>query len=145
MKKALYLFLAISIFLLSGCAARSGEPGKTGIRVSIEETPWTIVEDNGQLVKPGEDAVFHITALDGFVLTQTDYSGEATICQDGSDITLTLSQVSFPTYVKLRLSNENYVLRYEPNGGDGEAYTVLQEKKYHLRPNTENALTSISR
>ena len=138
MKKILWLFLAAGMLLLSGCGKQTAQR-HTAIRAVIVETPWAAVEDNGTEVLPGEDVTFHITAAEGFSLTGTDYSGETQIRQEGEEIWLTLEKVLFPVRVNLKLSSENFVLRYDPNGGEGEAFTQVQERKVHLRPNTANA------
>jgi len=134
----------ILIFVLCGCSGKES-PAPTTVKAVIVETPWATVENNGVAVLPGEDAVFHITATEGFSLTGTDYSGNTQITQDGTQIVLTLKEISYPVRVNLNLSSDNFVLRYEPNGGMGEAFTVIQEKKYHLRPNTANANVPFTR
>ena len=144
MKKFICFFLLAGLLLLSGCD-RHTLPENSAVRVGIAETPWAVIEDNGVDILPGEDVTFHITAAEGFSLTGTDYSGEVQIQQEGTEILLTLHKVIYPTRVNLTLSNQNFALRYEPNGGEGEAFTVIQEKKYHLRPNTANAQPGFTR
>lgn len=145
MKKIRYAALAGALLLaLTGCAKTATVSAPT-LGVVVEESPWAVIENNGQTVRQGEDVTFRIETTDGFVVLGTDYEGEETLSQDGSNATLTLHNVSYPTRLRLTLSNENYVLRYDPNGGQGEAFTEIQQKKNHARPNTANAAVSFSR
>lgn len=138
------LLLAGFLILLGGCKRETLQQDTT-FKVAIAQTPWAVVENNGMCVMQGENVTFYITAAEGFSLLGTDYSGESKIQQDGREILLTLENINYPTRVNLSLSNENFALRYEPNGGEGEAFTQIQSRKYHLRPNTANAQTPFSR
>lgn len=145
MKKIRYAALAGALLLaLTGCARTAAVSDPT-LGVVVEESPWAVIENNCQTVRQGADVTFRIETTDGFVLMGTDFNGEETVSQDGSSATLTLHNVSYPTRVRLSLSNENYVLRYDPNGGQGEVFTEIQRKKNHARPNTANAAVSFSR
>ena len=57
MRRRLYLSLfVLFLFLLSGCG--DGPEPETRIQVSILESQGFTVENNGQYIRPGEDAVF---------------------------------------------------------------------------------------
>ena len=73
MKRIWLLLLIISGLFLSGCDA----PPVTEslILVSIVEGEGYTVENNGQLVLPGQDAVFVLTFDRGISMTDTDYPG----------------------------------------------------------------------
>lgn len=140
--KIKYVLWLLSILLLCGCSRREQIPT---VRAAVEESPWAMVENNGAEVLPGEDVTFRIRAEEGFFLTGTDYRGNAQIRQEGTEIELTLEQVNYPTLVSLRLTANGYAMRCEPNGGEGSAFTHIQKKSVHQRPNTPNALVPFSR
>lgn len=145
MKKIIYAALAGALLLaLTGCAKTAAVSAPT-LGAVVEESPWAVIENNCQTVRQGADVTFQIETTDGFTLIGTDFNGEETVSQDGSAATLTLHNVSYPTRVRLSLSNENYVLRYDPNGGQGEVLTEIQPKKNHARPNTANAAVPFTR
>lgn len=142
MKKILIAILGI-LLLFSACG--TGSPAATSLKVAVEESAWVEVENNGLSVLPGEDVTFRIRLAEDFSLTDTDYRGDILLSQEEGTVLLTLKNVRYPTRVKLTLSSENFVLHYDPNGGRGEAFTEIQEKKKHLRPNTANALVPFSK
>lgn len=142
MKKFLIAIVSI-LLLLSGCGTEA--PATSSLTVAVEESAWAEVENNGLSVLPGEDVTFRIRITEGFSLTGTDYLGDVLLSQEEGTVLLTLKNVRYPTRVKLTLSSENFVLHYDPNGGQGEAFTEIQEKKKHLRPNTANALVPFSK
>ena len=142
MKKILIAILGI-LLLFSACG--TGSPAATSLKVAVEESAWVEVENNGLSVLPGEDVTFRIRLAEDFSLTDTDYRGDILLSQEEGTVLLTLKNVRYPTRVKLTLSSKNFVLHYDPNGGRGEAFTEIQEKKKHLRPNTANALVPFSK
>ena len=135
MRRRLYLSLfALLLLLLSGCG--KGSMPETRIQVSILESTGFTVENNGQYIQPGEDAVFLLSMGYGFSLADTDYDGVYRIAVEGGKIRLTLENVQYPTRVALELTDLYSSITYEPNGGTGEAVTVAYDTTIHLRPNT---------
>lgn len=125
--------------LLTGCSVsepKETESAEERVLISVAEGENFTVTNNGQRIFAGEDATFEIFAEPGYALTETDYGGGSRLWQEGERILLTLEDVRYPTRVHLTLSNRFFSLTYDPNGGEGERFTVRQEKKYHLRPNT---------
>lgn len=132
------LTMAMTLLLLAGC----GMPKRTAaVLVCLEEAEGCIVENNGQQVEPGTDAVFTISLEQGFSLTDTDYTGEFELCTSGHTATLTLRDIKYPTRVRLTLSSRYAAVTYNANGGSSLNGGALQVSKnydltYHLRPNT---------
>lgn len=88
MRRGLYLSLfALFLLLLSGCGEASTP--ETRILVSIREAPGFFVQNNGQYIPPGGDAVFLLNMNHGFSLADTDYSGEYQTDMSGGQIRLT--------------------------------------------------------
>lgn len=144
MKNRLCHLLVVCILVLGGLVRLAcAEP--SAIKVIIEETPWAVIENNGVTLFSGADVSFQIKAAEGFALVGTDYRGETAICQEGTQIELTLKNVLFPTRVKLLFSSESFALHYEPNGGEGAAFTEMLDKKSLLRPNAANAQVAFTR
>ena len=144
MRRRLYLSLSVLfLFLLSGCG--DGPEPETRIQVSILESQGFTVENNGQYIRPGEDAVFLLNMDSGFTLADTDYAGACRTAVDGRRIELTLENVRYPTHVALRLTSRYVSITYEPNGGTGEAVTVAYDTTNHLRPNTSTGAGSFTR
>jgi len=146
MKRLAYVIAALLlVLLLSACGAQTAGSNDT-VTVGIVDNPRITLSEKTLTVNRGEDAVFYFTASEGFSLTGAEYSGEYEILhQDDGTIRLTLKNVLYPARVELNISSENFVLRYEPNGGEGEAFTEITEIKYHKRPNTANANAPFSK
>lgn len=128
-------FLLAALLFLCGCADGAGE---SRIQVSILEGDGFTVENNGQWVAPGEDAVFRLRLEPGLALGSTDYPGvtQSRVTEDCTE--LTVSQVRYPSRIRLTLTEAFARITYDPNGGVGEPVTVLYDLSVHLRPNTSN-------
>jgi hypothetical protein len=64
MKRKLWIALLVLIMvLLWGCGEETGPD--TRILVNIRKTPGITVQNNGQYILPGEDAVFLLSADEG--------------------------------------------------------------------------------
>lgn len=99
------------------------------------------MENNGQQVEPGTDAVFTVRLERGFSLTGTDYAGESNLTTLGRTATLILREVRYPTRVRLTLSNRYADITYDANGGtalNGGELRVSRtyDLTFHQRPNT---------
>ena len=57
------LFLPFFTILLLLCACAQQPENRTGILVNIRETDGFTVENNGQYVLPGDDAVFYPSSM----------------------------------------------------------------------------------
>lgn len=132
--KRFALLLAL-LLILCGCADAGGE-GR--IQVTILEGDGFTVEDNGQWIEPGGDAVFRLGLEPGLALGSTDYPGvtRTRIVEDGTE--LILEQVQYPTRIHLTLTEDFARITYDPNGGAGGPTTVLYDRSIHDRPNTSN-------
>ena len=137
MKRICLLFSLLLV--LTGCAK---VPADDSILVFIEETEGCLIENNGQRIIPGEDAVFTLTFDSGIALAGTDYSGKSRTETNRRTVTLTLEDVRRPTRVHLSLARDYVDITYHANGG----YAVHSEqtqstKTYslnnHSRPNTD--------
>lgn len=129
----------LGLLLLLGCVSDTWEPVEKEpdrVLVSVAEGGHFTVTNNGQSIVRGEEVTFELLAEEGYALTEVDYAGTYRLWQKGERILLTLEAVRYPTQIHVTLSNQFFCLTYDPNGGEGEAFTVRQEKKYHLRPNT---------
>ena len=130
--------LTLLLILTAGCGEQK-EP--SAVLVCLEEAEGCTVENNGQQVEPGADAVFTVSLERGFSLTGTDYAGEAELATSGRTVTLTLQEIRYPTRVRLALSSRYAELTYDANGGtalNGGALRVSKtyDLTVHLRPNT---------
>lgn len=138
MKKAFLAALCLAcLFPLFGCR-QQGAPDR--VLVFLEEAHGCTVENNGQQVAVGEDAVFTLSLDRGWSLSDTDYAGAFDISVSGRTATLTLREVQYPTRVCLRLASRYCTVTYAANGGQ-PIRGALQESKtydltYHARPNT---------
>lgn len=142
-RKGFCIYILCALCLLTGCALKAKAPAQeqteeNRVRISVAEGETFTVTNNGRQAIIGEDVTFEIFAEPGYALTETDYRGTTRLWQEGERILLTLEGVHYPTQVHLTLSNRFFSLTYDPNGGEGEPFTLRQEKKYHLRPNTSN-------
>ena len=111
------------------------------VLVFLEETHGCTVENNGQRVPVGEDAVFTLELDRGWSVSDTDYSGQFDISVSDRTATLTLRDVRYPSRVCLRLASRYCTVTYMANGGRSVRDGALQETKsydltYHARPNT---------
>lgn len=138
-RRLLLLPVLLLLLLLPASALSEG-----GVLVFIEEGEGFTVENNGQRVLPGEDAVFTVQMERGFILAGTDYAGESGIETEGRTVTLTLHCVTVPTRVRLVTSTKYCTVSYDANGGRSKAGETVLEKRYslsaHPRPNTESIL-----
>jgi len=130
------LLLPFFTLLLLLCACSQQPENRTGILVNIRETEGFTVENNGQYVLPGEDAVFLLRIDDGLSLAGTAYDGDYHAVLEEGKIKLTLENVQYPAHVDLRLTDSFVTITYEPNGAMGEATTFVYNTTHHPRPNT---------
>lgn len=135
------LHLTLCLLLLAGLCACGRQCAPALVPVCLEEAEGCTIENNGQQVEPGSDAVFAITLELGVSLTDTDYAGEFELSASGRSATLTLRAVRYPTRVRLTLSSRYAGITYDANGGtalDGGDPRVFRtyDLTYHLRPNT---------
>lgn len=139
MKKVIPAALCLlHLLLLAGC--REPEVPDT-VLVFLEETHGCTVENNGQRVPVGEDAVFTLVLDRGWSLSETDYAGQFDISVADRTATLTLREVQYPARVHLRLSSRYCTVTYLANGGQSVKGVPLQESRTydltcHPRPNT---------
>lgn len=135
MRRRLYpAFFALALLFLWGCG-KEAEP-QTEILVNIREGQGFTVENNGQFIQPGEDAVFLLSMEEGLSVADTDHDGGHSAVMEGGRIKLTLKNVKCPSHVTLRLTDSYAAITYEPNGGIGQTTTGLSDTTNHLRPNT---------
>jgi len=137
-KKALLSALCMVCLLsLWGCEGRT-EPAS--VLVFLEETHGCTVENNGQQVVVGEDAVFTVELDRGCSLTGTDYAGDFDVSVSNRTATLTLRSVQYPTRVCLHIASRYCTITYVANGGQAVNGDLRQSKTYdlahHARPNT---------
>lgn len=135
------------LLLLSGCS--EPEPD-TRIQVFIQEADGFTVENNGQLIVPGSDAVFTVTFDRGISLADTDYSGKTRTESSGKTITLTLEDVRYPTRVSLELTRQYAHITYHANGGDPlhtaeDTVTKSVSLSVHPRANTDTGTDMFAR
>ncbi len=142
-----FCFLLLCLLLLSGC---SDVQNDRRILVSIREASGCTIENNGQRILPGEDAVFTIALEQGLSLTGTNYPGTVQIDSKGRTATLTVTAVSYPTQITLELSHDSARITYHANGGyalhslDNEItkeYSLLRRS----RPNTDTGTDTFAR
>lgn len=139
MRQKTWLLCLLGLLLLCGCAfqdSESAEKKPHTVLVNIAEAAHFTVTNNGQRIAVGEEVTFELLAEEGYALTETDYAGTYRLWQEGERILLTLEAVRYPTRVHVTMSNRFFCLTYDPNGGAGAPFTLRQEKKFHLRPNT---------
>lgn len=130
--KRVWVFLLIIGMMLSGCAREN----HTAVPVSIVEGEGFAVENNGLWVEPGGDAVFWLTVPRGYSLGSADYDGEYQVEMSGEKLCLTLKNVRYPSKIRIGLTEDFACITYHPNGGDGETFTEIYDRKVHTRPNT---------
>lgn len=139
MKRIVWILLfCIGIICCAGCGSCGEEEI---IQVSILETDGISVSDNGRLISPGDDAVFHLRIPEGFAPVSTDYAGVYEFGESGNTVILTLRDVRVPTRVRLELVSKSYTILYQANGGIGiseslESIPVSYSLTHHARPNT---------
>ena len=133
-RRFLPLFLAL-VLLLGGCGQAA--PVDTRIQVSLVAGEGYTVEDNGQWVVPGGDAVFTLTMARGCSLDAVDYDGKYDHVVEDGKIILTLQDVRYPARVRVFTTTRYCTVTYEPNGGWGETTTKTYSMSTHPRPNSE--------
>lgn len=139
MKKLFFAALCLlCLFPLFGCQ-RQADPDT--VLVFLEEAHGCTVENNGQQVPVGSDAVFTLRLERGWSLADTDYSGKFDVRVSGRTATLTLRDIQYPARVCLRLSSRYCTVTYSANGGEPIRGDDLHASKtydltYHARPNT---------
>lgn len=139
--KRISILLAL-VLLLGGCGRAENY---TDIQVSILEGDGFSVENNGQWITPGSDAVFYLNLEPGLALGSTDFEGaESRRIIDGRT-ELTLRQVCYPTRIRLSLTENFAPITYDPNGGDGKTVTITYDRSLHSRPNTSNGRALFTR
>ncbi len=129
-----FIFCAVMVCLW-GCGAQS--PVDSRIQVTLLEIPGCTVENNGQWVEPGADAVFVLDLDPNTTLADTDYPGEFSAEVQEGKLELTLRAVQYPIRVKPELTREYCAITYHANGGEGRDVTKTYDLRHHLRPNTE--------
>ena len=132
--RRLFVFL-LAALLLCGCAGQQ-EPGY--ITVSLSLPRGCSVAENGLQIISGQDAVFELILEDGYALAAVDYPGGYTTETKNGKLYLRLQQVRYPAKVAVELTSSYCSIRYEPNGGQGNAQQRAYDKRLHLRPNTAN-------
>ena len=135
MKKTMISLLLALILLLTGCSREFQVD--TRIKISLMNGENYTVEENGQWVKPGDDAVFTLTMAPGCSLENVDYDGEYDHRVEGGKLILTLKDVCYPDRVLVQTTTDYCAVTYEPNGGEGEPVTKHYSMSIHSRPNTE--------
>ena len=136
--KRLYFSLFALLLLLCGCAQESAS--QTPILVNIRETADFTVENNGQYILPGEDAVFTLRIKDGLALADTDYDGDQQAVMVDGKLQLTLEDVKYSSHVSLQLTDSYMAVTYDPNGAPGEVSTCFYDTTVRQRPNTATEL-----
>lgn len=130
------VFLLIFALFLAGCSAEN----RTAVPVSVLEGEGFTVENNGQWVEPGQDAVFLLTVPEGYAVGDAGYDGEYKVDMTDGKIRLTLKGIRYPTRVRIGLTSEFAAVTYDPNGGEGAAATEFYDLRIHTRPNTATDL-----
>ena len=92
--RRLRISLFVLLLLLCGCG-RQPEI-QTQILVNIREGAGYRVENNGQYIQPGEDAVFFLHMEDGVSLAGAEYDGDQHTVLAGDKLKLTLEDVKYP-------------------------------------------------
>lgn len=139
MKKSLLFVLCfICLLTLWGC---EDQTSMDTVLVFLEEAYGCTVEDNGQYVAVGEDAVFTLKLDRGCSLTDTDYGGDFDISVSGHTATLIIRAVQYPARIQLHIASRYCAVTYIANGGQpAEGGELQQTKTYdltsHIRPNT---------
>ena len=133
MRKLCIVFFTL-LLLMSACG--KNPDNQKQLLVNIRETTGFTVENNGQYVQPGEDAVFLLRIEEGLSLSGAGYDGDYHAVLEDGKMKLTLKNVRYPSHVDLRLTDSYVTVTYEPNGAMGEAVTYVYDTTYHLRPNT---------
>ena len=100
MKNRIIALLLALMLLLTGCAQQV-IPVDTRIKISLLTGEGFTVEENGQWVEPGDDAVFTLTMTRGCSLASVDYDGEYDHVVEDGKIILTLKNVRYPERVKV--------------------------------------------
>lgn len=143
MKRKNILALGVLLaFLFAGCGDVAVNARQ--IPVGIELMPEITVENNGQFVQPGEDAVFYLKPAEGLTLKETNYAGDYTVIMEDGKIKLTLKAVRYPTRVAVELTDSFVTVTYDPNGA-GERITIPYDTSLRSRPNTANSIDLFSR
>lgn len=133
-----FAVFGLVLLLLAGCGNESLVERR--IPVSIRENRGFTVENNGQLILPGEDAVFLLHMDPELALMDTDYdAAEYKMLGDGR-VQLTVKNVQYPTRVKLQLTSDFAVITYDANDGSGEVIALPHDTSLHSRPNTSNGV-----
>ena len=124
------LLLAVSFW---GCAR---DETASAFPVCILEDERFRVENNGQWIKPGEDAVFYLTLEPGYAVAGTDHAGGHSACLKGQTVELRLTDIQYPARIRLRLTQNFTTVTYCANGGEGPEVTFSYDLSNHARPNT---------
>lgn len=143
MKSRLYFFTLVLLFLLTGCTEDS-KPEPT-LQVSIRESSAFTVQNNGQYIRSGEDAVFLLDMKDGFCVVGADYDGEYRVVVEKDQVKLTFFNVEFTSRISLQVSDNYRVITYVPNQGTGETVSIPYDSSLHLRPNTSIGVSLFTR
>lgn len=135
MKRKILILLLLLALVLGGCGQTA--PVDTRIPVSILAGEGYTVENNGQWVEPGDDAVFTLTMTRGCSLASVDYAGRYDHVVEDGKIILTLKDVRYPDQVRIYTTTRYCSVSYDPNGGWGDTVTKNYSMSIHPRPNTE--------
>ncbi|MCD8086064.1 MAG: leucine-rich repeat protein [Clostridiales bacterium] len=145
------LSAALSALLLTGCAAAPAETVTAyPCQVVLKEGEGFQAEDGVCSLTRGEDAVFCLTAQDGYTVTGADYE-DYTLTFTGTDYTLTLHNVRYSTVVTVTAEQTGVTILYDANGGvrlDGEDAAepvAVAVTPSHLRVNTSTGVTLFGR
>lgn len=134
--KCFLIFAMAALFL---CACGTEEPRTADILVSVVETEAVMVANNGQRISSGDNATFLLNISEGLEAVGVDYNGEYSLNKEGATTVLEVKEVRYPSRLKVTLSEESKVIRYEGNGANGSVAKIY-DTRVHLRPNTSNGV-----
>lgn len=132
-------FLWLVVLTLFLCACGKEEQGAADILVSVIETEAVTVENNGQRIAAGNDAVFYLKLSEGVEAVGVDYNGEYRLGKDGATTVLEVKGVRYPSRLRVTVSEKAKLIHYKGNGASGEV-TEIYDTHVHLRPNTSNGV-----
>jgi len=128
------MVLAVLLGFLCACAPAPTASAAT-CRVVLEEGTGFTAAQSVQTVERGADAVFTLTAEEGFRVSGTDYPDYALTWNSDGALTLTVRGVRYSTVVTVETTRQTRHILCLPNGGEGEPLS-LWDPGTHLRCNT---------